>query len=357
MNRRATAKKSDPSKMAEDQMAAKTSFSVSWEYLLERHRLFLEHNFWPIEGIRDYEVEMFAREGDFVTQCFLSHLRQRIPELGEIRRPVVGDGMEDLLLRHVQRLNETLCDLARLGRWQAGEVLFEQALLLAQTFGELAVKNPRPFRAKARRSLYMASVRTKNPKFTADAKAIAGMIQLSADTVGARLTDNRVRLGALCARLVGECVHQITLVRNRWMRGEQHRPFPLVWPTLKQIEPYVGRSVAEIIALREASLTGRHQHTSDRAQRHFDSKLALFAMNGRGRELHFLCLPDLSKATEGTWWKQAIEPMVEEKFPALMDQPVWLNELKAVTDGGTDSAMLKALKDYSRKKVRQFAGK
>lgn len=84
---------------------------------------------------------------------------------------------------------------------------------------------------------------------TADARAIAGAIELSADSIGGRLTDNRVRLGALCVRLVGECVHEINYVRYYWRRKADQKKIPVVWPTLRQIKPYTGKSQTEVLKM------------------------------------------------------------------------------------------------------------
>lgn len=101
-----------------------------------------------------------------MAQLYLRGLRVSIPELGKIHPSLVEDYVEERLLDHVRRLNGRLCESARLGRWQACGLLFDQAMMLAQTFAELALVNPRPHRLKARRSLYMPSVRSRNPRFT-----------------------------------------------------------------------------------------------------------------------------------------------------------------------------------------------
>jgi hypothetical protein len=72
------------------------------------------------------------------------------------------------------------------------------------------------------------------------------------------------------------------------------------------------------------------------------------------KRLDFLLLKDLTRDEAGQWWKNAIEKMIERRFPALVRQPVWRNELKKVSSG-TNAGMRKELKDYCRDKVKQFA--
>ena len=175
-----------------------------WDRSVEYHKCLAEwYYFAPWEGITLGDLMDFAMYGDLVAQAYLYALGKAIPSAGDTRAP--SNYFERLLLAHARRLNELVCELARAGRWAACMELWDQALTLSETFSELALQNPAPFKTKARQSLFMPSVRAKNPDFTADAEAIAEAIELSAETVGDKLTDNRVRLGALCARLVAEC--------------------------------------------------------------------------------------------------------------------------------------------------------
>lgn len=70
--------------------------------------------------------------------------------------------------------------------------------------------------------------------------------------------------------------------------------------------------------------------------------------------MHFLLLPELTRQTAGQWWKSAIEKMIEERFPSLLQAGRWREQLRAVSSG-TEADMRKELKDYCRDKVRQFA--
>jgi hypothetical protein len=172
---------------------------------------------------------------DLIAQAYMTALRKAVPD--EPEKPVVYgiplNISERILLFHIERLNDMLAELARAERWHACEQLSIQTDKLLRTFSELALKNPAPFKAKARKSLFMPSLRVppkqvkskkgRNRKwldpYLGDSVSISQAIELSADTVGAKISDNRTRLGALCARLVGECVQDVK--RARAFRAEQ----------------------------------------------------------------------------------------------------------------------------------------
>ena len=213
--------------------------AFSWPQCLEAHNLCAEQHVFPREGVTEADVAEFAMSGDIVAQAYLYSLRRAVPSAAETRRPLVPSYVETLLMAHVRRLNNLLCELATIGRWIPCEELWEQALNLTETFSKLALQNPAPFKAKAQQSLFMPSVRAKQRKFTADATAIADAIELSAKTVGDKITDNRTRIGALCARLVGECVHEIRRARDLWMNLFIPYGRPVVWPTRCEIEPFL----------------------------------------------------------------------------------------------------------------------
>jgi len=300
---------------------------------------------------------------DLLAQAYLQALRRRIPN--EPETPVLW-GMplnfsERLLFEHIRTLNEMLCQLARLERWHACEELWEQADKLVRTLGELALKNPKPFRRKARNSLFMPSLRVR-PKQVKSAKrtkekwidpflgnsvAIAEAVELSADTIGGKLSDNRTRLGALCAGLVGECVQEIKRARRLWAHYFTPYDDPILWPTRKQIERFREKSFDELIAGIEPFAPGE--------ERSVEGYVRFFCMESDcGVErLDSLLLPELTRETAVRWWKGAIEKMVEARFPALLQQPLWRKELTAVSSG-TDADMRKELKDYCRDKVKQF---
>lgn len=301
---------------------------------------------------------------DVIAQAYLQALRRAIPD--EPETPVVWgiplNFSERLLFEHIRSLNEMLCQLARAERWHACEELWDQANKLVRTLSELALKNPKPFKRKARNSLFMPSLRvpprqiksTKRTKekwidpFLGDSVAIAQAVELSADTIGAKISDNRTRLGALCAGLVGECVQEIIRARTLWAHYFTPYNRPILWPKRKQVESFRGQNINELIAGIEPFRKGE--------ERSVEGHVRFFCMQfdcGVER-LDSLLLPELTRETAIKWWKGAIEKMVEARFPALLQQPLWFKELSAVSSG-TKADMRKELKDYCRDKVKQFA--
>lgn len=331
---------------------SKDNAGLNWFHCVEYHTNLARWYQFGWKGIIERDLIDFAMYGDIVSQAYLNGLYKGLPPAGkaEFQMPHY---LERLLLAHIERLNEILCILAKEGRRGACRTLWEQALKLNQTFSELALKNPGPFRPYARHSLYMPSIRTKNPKFTADAKAIAEAIELSAETVGDNLTDNRTRIGALTARLVGECIDEIKLSRGHWENLYLPYRLPVVWPLSDQIKPFLNKSVDELIQ------AGRGKIGQEKtAEEKLDSHLRFFGMlKGCGVDrLHFLLLPELTKETAMAWWKGAIEKMIDSKFPRLLEEPHWEKELRAISRG-TKADMRKELKDYCVGKVKQFAPK
>jgi hypothetical protein len=338
---------------------AKRKLPKGWARLFKAHNSRVEgYLLGKNEDDFDYDSVSLA---DIVAQAYFSSLRRAVPSTGETKRPYVPLYVERLLIAHIGRLNEMLCEMARAGRWTSCEELWDQALKLTTVFSELAQKNPNPFKTKARQSLYMPSLRVP-PKpisksrmrqkwidpFLGDSVNVAHAIELSANTVGAKITDNRTQIGSLCAQLVGECVQEIQRARYLWSNLFIPYGKPVVWPTLKEIEPYLGMAkVDDVMAdvKREPS----------RQPRGMKEHLRFFCLlEGCGaNRLHFLILKDLTKAEALNWWKGAIEKMVEQKFPDLMQHPNWIRELKRVSSG-TVADMRKELKDYCRDKVKQF---
>lgn len=319
-----------------------------WNRSVAYHRYMAEwYYFQPWEGITESDLADFAMYGDMVAQSYLWALRKAVSPPRKDGNPV--GYFERLLLAHVRTLNDMLCDLARGGHWGANNELWDQALKLTETFSELALKNPAVFRGKAQQSLFMPSIRTRNPNFTADAAAIADAIQLSAESVGSKLTDNRVRLGALCARLVAECVNEIKQARSAWARFYVLRTREVVWPTRELIAPLIGSTVGDLLREKTpaAPLPGSAEEMT------FHLKFFCTLADCGVERLHLLTLPELAVSTAPVWWKEAIEKMLEARFPKLLETPSWLECLKAVSTG-TKADMLKELKDYSRDKVRQF---
>jgi hypothetical protein len=123
---------------------------------------------------------------------------------------------------------------------------------------------------------------------------------------------------------------------------------PIIWPARHQIQPFLGKSVDELIAGISLPSRSKTRTTADNIR-------SFCLLGGCGWErLHFLLLPELTRENAGMWWKNAIEKMVEARFPSLLQDPLWLKDLKAVSSG-TRADMRKELKDYCREKVKQFA--
>ena len=273
-------------------------------------------------------------KADMIAQAYLQALRRAVPD--EPESPVLWgiplNLSERVLLPHVQRLNEMLCQLARAERWHACQELWDQADKLVRTLTDLALKNPEPFKSKARKSLFMPSLRVPpkrvrsrkraNPKwvdpFLGDSVEIAQAIELSADTVGAKISDNRTRLGALCAQLVGECVQEIKRSRYLWTVYFTPYKIAVIWPTRAQIKPFIGKSLDELLAM--VPMPSRPRRASDDPDRH----VRFFSMQSEcgSERLHFLLLPELTVKTARTWWKDAIEQMVEARFSSLLQTRV-----------------------------------
>ncbi len=143
-------------------------------------------------------------------------------------------------------------------------------------------------------------------------------------------------------------MHEIKRARRYWALYFTPYGQTPVWPTRKQIDQFRVETIEDYTATigsdlpREKITLGEH--------------VRFFCMQaGCGEErLHFLLLLELNEQTASTWWKGAIEEMVERRFPQLLRQPAWVRELKKVSSG-TDADMRKELKDYCRDKVKQFA--
>lgn len=310
------------------------------------------------------DSEETAWIADLIAQSYFIALQKAVPD--EPEKPVLWgiplNVSERILLFHIQRLNEVLCQLARAERWHACQELWDQAVKLVSTFSEVSLKYPDPFKSKARQSLSMPSLRVpptvrKSKKgrakwtdpFLGNSPKISEAIELSADTVGAKISDNRGQLGGMCAHLVGECVQEIKRARALWAHFFTPYGQEVRWPTREQIEPFRDKTHDELIA-------GIKQPRPTEPNEKMQSYVRSFCLLGEcGVErLHFLLLNDLTREEAGRWWKNAIEKMIERRFPALLQQRIWVDELKAVSSG-TSADMRKELKDYCRDKVKQFA--
>src|SRR5260370_1595691 len=152
-------------------------------------------------------VFSFGWRADVIAQAYFQALRKNVPserdDSGLVIPGIPVNYSERLLLSHVRSLNEWLCQMARAGRWHACAQLWDQAVKLASTFCELALKYPEPVKRKAHRSLVMPALRVP-PRlresrygrdkwidpFLGDAPGIRNGNELSADTVGPKIFDN-----------------------------------------------------------------------------------------------------------------------------------------------------------------------
>lgn len=223
--------------------------------------------------------------------------------------------------KHLQKLQDTedpalynaLCAIAGLvtdvrngliryaegGSKFACHVIFREGKAFANAFSRLAIARPEGFQWIAKRSLTMPSLRALNPAFTCDAEAIAKAIHLAEGHLASNIHDNRSRIGALC--------HQY---------------------------------MAELVDLIEAARLEVKQRN--------DAKHRLSQ------------LPEL-RGNAQTWWKAEIKERVHSEHEKMKKNPyrnpaLW-QELKKVTNYGTDSAMRAAFDKYCRNKLDQIAGK
>lgn len=331
-----------------------------WQARVENLSCLCQWYFYsPWEGITEKDLLHFVAYGDVVAQVYFVALRKAGADCASRNLPhslQFPNNFDDCLFEHIKNLNEYLCEIARAGSLPASQELWDQALKLTNTFSELALKKPGLFKAKSRQSLYMPSIRSKNPKFTANAKEIAAAIELSSETVGARLHDNRTLLGALTAKLIGECVDEIIKTRRQWERIFRPEGWSVIWPTHEQIKPFLKFKGKNIDAADGVLQEMGKVHLIKTNEDKLNASLRFFCMlNGCGIDrIHFLALNELTKYESKKWWKEAIEPMVEAKFPALLKEPLWNRELVKISNG-TEKDMLHELKKYCAGKVSQFA--
>lgn len=338
-------------------------FSASWHECWQEMQRILLHSYDSEESLSEDDFLEAVWRADALVQCYLSALRQRVPnELDSDRFQLCLNKAEKALLNHASNLNAMLCEMAQAGRRNSCEELWNQAVGLTQTFNELALRYPDFFKNKARQSLFMPSLRVPptlrrskkgrekwTDEFLGETPDIARAVELSAESVSAKLKDNRTQLGARCAQLVGECVHEIKRSRHLWTQFFTSYKVAVSWPTLAEIQPCLGKSMDELVAMIPPP--SRDTRPKDDPTRHVRF-FSMLAECGSER-LHFLLLPELTAKTARTWWKDAIEKMVEARFSSLLQNPGWTRELKAVSSG-TKADMLKELKDYSQNKVKQF---
>jgi hypothetical protein len=197
--------------------------------------------------------------------------------------------------------------------------LWYQAMDLAEAVVRLCAIFPEEFRSMAESSLMMPSLRSKNPKFTCGAKAIAKAIHLAEKHPAPEIHDNRGRFGALCHYLVAQMVEKVQGARRE---KEGWRYYAENMPSSDGLPLYV--------------------HPDHRE--HYLESWKLPELHGHADE----------------WWNGRIKKMVQREFDRIKKNPtrnpaLW-QELENATDHGTDKSKWTALEKNCVNKMKQIAG-
>ena len=244
-----------------------------------------------------------------------------------------GDDAFGCLKSHLDYLNPQLVRLAVKGVLGARRTVFYQAKMLTEAFIKLAQAHPDDFISHAETALTMPSLRSKNPKYTADAEAIAKAIHLAEKHPAGMMTDDKERIGELCGVLVIGILDTIMSWRRHYEWEKE--------------------SLAGLQAFHESAETYRGMTLEEFLRRQlypttFDLVMACAA------------LPPF-EADSKAWWQLQVKPMVRKEFERLKKKPsrnaaLWA-ELGKLTDHGTEGAKWKALSDNCRNKLNQIARK
>jgi hypothetical protein len=241
------------------------------------------------------------------------------------------DDAFECLNSRLDYLNRQLVRLADKGVPGARRAVFYQAKMLTEAFIRLAQAHPNDFISAAESALTMPSLRGRNPKYTADAEAIAKSIHLAAEHPAGTMTEDKERIGEMCGYLVANILDSIMYWRRHYEYEkeslERRKNFH------ESAETYRGMSVEE--SLRRSLYPTTFAH--------------VMACAG---------LPEFQEDPKA-WWRLRVKPMVREEFERLKKVPsdnaaLWA-ELCKLTDNGTEGAKWKALSDNCRNKVNQFA--
>lgn len=259
-------------------------------------------------------------------------LERRYPEQDWMRYLEVDEAFVCLKSR-LEYLNRQLVRLAEKGVLGARRTVFYQAKVLTEAFIQLAQAHPNDFISPAETALTMPSLRSKNPKYTADAEAIAKAIHLAEKHPAGMMTDDKERIGELCGVLV---IHILDTI--------------LIWRRHYEWEK---ENLAGLQAFHESAETYRGMTLEE------DLRRSLYPTTF---ELVMACaaLPPF-EADPKAWWQQRVKPMVRKEFERLKKDPsrnaaLWA-ELGKLTDHGTEGAKWKALSDNCRNKLNQIARK
>jgi len=197
--------------------------------------------------------------------------------------------------------------------------LWYQTLDLAGAVVRLCEIFPEEFRGMAESSLFMPSLRARNPKFTCNSEAIGKAIHLAEKHPAPEIHDNRTRIGALCHRLIADFVAEVQWARRQKENFEEDAKFS---NSQELIPAYVHPDWREL-----------YEESWD--------------------------LPELPDNAE-KWWKNRIQKMAKREFCRVMKNPkrnpVLREELNKITDNGTESAMWHEFEKNCLNKLNQISG-
>jgi len=199
----------------------------------------------------------------------------------------------DCLSSRIDYLNRQLVRLAEENVSRACTTLWFQAKALAEATMRLSLIHTEKFRSVAETSLTMPSVRAKNPKFTADAAAIAEAIHLGEKHPASDIADNRCRAGAYSHHLVARIFDEIQHYRKEYEYEVE---------SLKHLQKF-SETADEYEGVTIIQFVGRFMHP-----KRAEAILRCAALSD---------WPDDPRA----WWEKGFLPLVREEFDLLADDP------------------------------------
>jgi hypothetical protein len=305
----------------------------------DQKRLLAKHN--ALEARIENDPDAVANEAATELSRGIT-LLSKVVRSGKLRRQIrYRDGSlyseED---RACRQFVDAFHEMARLlivhaerGRPEMKSAVFHNANMLAGAFIRLAQASPADFISVAESSLTMPSLRARNPKYTADAAAIAKAIRLAAKHPAGNISDNRGRAGAHAHVLVANILDRIHWLRQQYAWKEE---------TLNTLKSF-HESAEEYrdVALDEY-LRGTMHET------HLRPMLACAA------------LPPWEVNAEA-WWHDRVLPMIKAEFSKIARHPdrnpaLWQELGKAgETKRSTVKDRLRTLEKLCRNKFLQFA--
>lgn len=243
----------------------------------------------------------------------------------------VTDEALECLASRISYLNRQLIRLADENAPDGCRHLWFQSKSLTEAFLRLALLHPEEFQPFAETSLTMPSLRSKSPKFTVDAGAIAAAIKLAGKHPAPDISDNRIRAGAECHRLIAEIFDQIFWYRREYESAS--RSWQIMQNFSETREQYEGCTIEEFLLMR-------HMHPT-RVQ----------------KLLRCASLPEWPKGPK-EWWNDGVLPEVREEFQRLsMDstlRPALWSELKKGGERETQNDMRRYMEKLCHNKFQQI---